>query len=54
MEWMVLSQAIRWSCGTHRQLIVDLAARFRVPAIYPYRYYVESAASLAYGVDVLT
>ena len=37
--------------GTHRQLIVDLAARFRVPAIYPYRFFVEVGGLMAYGVD---
>jgi putative ABC transport system substrate-binding protein len=35
-----------------RQLIADLAARFRVPAIYPYREFVEAGGLMAYGVDV--
>jgi len=39
--------------GTHRQLIVDLAARFRVPAIYAFRYYVEIGGLMAYGVDLV-
>jgi ABC-type uncharacterized transport system substrate-binding protein len=38
---------------TYRQLIVDLAARFRVPAIYPFREFVEVGGLMAYGVDVL-
>jgi putative ABC transport system substrate-binding protein len=35
----------------YRQLIADLAARFRVPAIYPYREFVEVGGLMAYGVD---
>ena len=38
---------------TYRQLIVDLAARFRVPAIYPFRAYVEVAGLMTYGVDIV-
>ena len=37
---------------SYRQLIVDLAARFRVPAIYPYREFVEVGGLMAYGVDI--
>lgn len=37
--------------GTNRQLIVDLAAKFRVPAIYPFRNFVEVGGLMAYGVD---
>ena len=36
----------------YRQLIADLAARFRVPAIYPYREFVEVGGLMAYGVDL--
>ena len=36
----------------YRQLIADLAARFRVPAIYPYREFVEVGGLMAYGVDM--
>ena len=35
----------------YRQLIADLAARFRVPAIYPFREFVEVGGLMAYGVD---
>ena len=37
--------------GTNRQLIVDLAARFKIPAIYPFRNFVEVGGLMAYGVD---
>jgi putative tryptophan/tyrosine transport system substrate-binding protein len=37
----------------HRQLIADLATRFRVPAIYPYREFVEVGGLMAYGVDLV-
>jgi putative tryptophan/tyrosine transport system substrate-binding protein len=39
--------------GTHRQLIVDLAARNRMPAIYPFRYFVAIGGLLSYGIDPL-
>ena len=37
----------------HRTLIVSLAARLRIPAIYPYRYFVDEGGLLSYGIDVL-
>jgi len=36
---------------TYRQLIVDLAARFHVAAIYPLREFAEVGGLMAYGVD---
>ena len=36
---------------TNRQLIVDLAARHRLPAVYPFREFVEAGGLLSYGVD---
>jgi ABC-type uncharacterized transport system substrate-binding protein len=36
----------------HRELIVKLAARQRLPAIYPYRYWVSGGGLLSYGPDV--
>ena len=38
---------------TYRQLVADLAARFRVPAIYPWREFVEVGGLMAYGFDVV-
>jgi putative ABC transport system substrate-binding protein len=35
----------------HRELIISLTAQFRVPAIYPYRYFAEAGGLLSYGVD---
>jgi putative tryptophan/tyrosine transport system substrate-binding protein len=37
----------------HRALIISLAARLRIPAIYPYRYFAEEGGLLSYGIDVL-
>lgn len=37
----------------HRELIVSLATRLRIPAIYPYRYFVDEGGLLSYGIDVL-
>jgi ABC-type uncharacterized transport system substrate-binding protein len=37
----------------HRELIISLAAQFRVPAIYPYRYFAEAGGLLSYGVDAV-
>jgi putative ABC transport system substrate-binding protein len=34
-------------------LIVSLAARLRIPAVYPYRYFVNEGGLASYGVDVL-
>ena len=37
----------------HRALIVSLAARLRIPTIYPYRYFVDGGGLVSYGVNVL-
>ena len=37
----------------HRELFISLAAQFRIPAIYPYRYFAEAGGLLSYGVDAL-
>jgi putative ABC transport system substrate-binding protein len=36
----------------HRELTIALAARYRLPAIYPYRFYPESGGLMSYGFDV--
>jgi putative ABC transport system substrate-binding protein len=37
----------------HRDLIIELTARYRVPAIYQYRYFVTSGGLISYGPDVI-
>ena len=37
----------------HRELIISLTAQFRIPAIYPYRYFAEAGGLLSYGVDAV-
>jgi putative tryptophan/tyrosine transport system substrate-binding protein len=37
----------------HRALIISLAARLHIPAIYPYRYFASDGGLVSYGVDVL-
>ena len=37
----------------HRGAIVEAAARHRLPAIFPYRYYVAEGGLMSYGVDIL-
>jgi putative ABC transport system substrate-binding protein len=43
--------AVGQQAATHRDLIIKLAARHRLPAIYPYRYYVASGGLISYGPD---
>ena len=38
---------------SYRQVIVDLAAKFRIPAIYPYREFVEVGGLMSYGIDLV-
>ena len=35
----------------HRELIINLAARHKLPAIYPFRYFAEAGGLVAYGPD---
>jgi putative ABC transport system substrate-binding protein len=37
----------------HRELIIALAARHRLPAIYPYRYFVTGGGLVSYGTDLV-
>ena len=36
----------------NHKLLVTLAARHGLPAIYPYRYFVEGGGLLSYGIDI--
>jgi putative ABC transport system substrate-binding protein len=40
--------------STHRKQIIALAARHRLPAIYPYRYYVYDGGLISYGNDLVS
>jgi len=35
----------------HRDLFISLAARYRLPAVYPWRYFVTAGALMSYGID---
>jgi ABC-type uncharacterized transport system substrate-binding protein len=37
----------------NRDIIIGLAARYRLPAIYPYRFWVKSGGLISYGIDNL-
>jgi putative tryptophan/tyrosine transport system substrate-binding protein len=35
----------------HRDLVITLAARYRLPAVYRWRYFVAAGALMSYGID---
>jgi putative tryptophan/tyrosine transport system substrate-binding protein len=37
----------------HREMIVKLAAQHRLPAVYPFRYFVASGGLMSYGADTV-
>jgi putative ABC transport system substrate-binding protein len=37
----------------HRDLIIALAAKHRLPAVYPYRYFVKGGGLISYGPDTI-
>jgi putative tryptophan/tyrosine transport system substrate-binding protein len=39
--------------SVHRKLIVGLAERHRLPAVYPFRFFVTEGGLICYGIDVL-
>ena len=39
--------------NVHRQLILGLAERHRLPAVYPYRYFVVAGGLACYGPDTI-
>ena len=40
------------STTNYRDLIIALAARHRLPAVYPFRYFATSGGLISYGIDV--
>ena len=41
------------SAAVHRELIVRLAARHRLPAVFPFHYFVTSGGLISYGPDTI-
>ena len=41
------------SAVVHRDLIIALAARHRLPAIYPYRHFATAGGLISYGADLI-
>jgi putative ABC transport system substrate-binding protein len=39
--------------GIHRKLIIELAVRHRLPAVYPFRYYPTGGGLISYGPDTV-
>jgi putative ABC transport system substrate-binding protein len=39
--------------GVYRNLIFTLPAQYRLPAVYPYRYYVTDGGLISYGPDLI-
>lgn len=37
--------------AAHRQQIIALAAKYRLPAVYPYRYFATDGGLMSYGID---
>jgi putative ABC transport system substrate-binding protein len=37
----------------HRDITIELAARYRVPTIYQYRYFATNGGLMSYGTDVM-
>ena len=35
-----------------RRLIIELAAKYSIPAVYPFRFFADDGGLLSYGVDV--
>jgi putative tryptophan/tyrosine transport system substrate-binding protein len=41
------------SLPTHRHLVITLAARHRLPTIYPFTYFTRSGGLLSYGPNII-
>jgi hypothetical protein len=39
--------------ATNRQSIIALAARHRLPAVYPFRYFAASGGLMSFGTELL-
>jgi putative tryptophan/tyrosine transport system substrate-binding protein len=39
--------------NVHRELIIELSTRYRVPTIYQYRYFATGGGLVSYGPDVV-
>src|SRR5262249_44602518 len=39
--------------NVHRDLIIGLAAEHRLPAVYPWRYFVTDGGLMSYGIDLV-
>jgi putative ABC transport system substrate-binding protein len=39
--------------AVHRAAIISLAARYRVPAVYPFRYFATDGGLISYGADLM-
>lgn len=37
----------------NRRLLIDLAAKYRIPAVYPYRYFAMEGGLVSYGMDAV-
>jgi putative ABC transport system substrate-binding protein len=63
IETAVMALSTEVNCGlivmphpvtvTNRELILKLAARYRLPAIYAFRYHVADGGLISYGVDLV-
>src|SRR4029077_25863 len=38
--------------GVHRDAIIALAARYRLPAVYGFRFFTESGGLMSYGIEI--
>ena len=39
-------------CLVHQDLIIELAARYQLPGVYPYHSFVSSGGLITYGADI--
>jgi putative ABC transport system substrate-binding protein len=45
--------AVSSTASVHRKPIIELAAKYHLPAIYPYRYYATGGGLISYGADLV-